>query len=83
MGSNQQASGQAGEIRINVEGHMFTVPVNRVNGGLEYELFHPTWTIIRTTFRLDPGMILVFMKYQNNELWMMAFNGDGSSYGND
>ncbi|PWA94353.1 hypothetical protein CTI12_AA060710 [Artemisia annua] len=72
--------GQAGDILINVEGHVFTVPVNRVNGGLEYELFNPTWTIIRTTLRLDPGMLLVFMKYQNNELWMMAFNGDGSNY---
>lgn len=63
-----------------MEGHRFTVPVNLVNGGLDYELFHPTWVIIRTTLRLDPGMTLVFMKEQNNELWMMAFNGDGSNY---
>lgn len=74
--------GQAGDISINVEGFRFTVPMNLVNDGGEYEVHHPTWNLIKTTLRLNAGMTLVFTKVQNTEMWMMAFNPDGSHYTN-
>lgn len=74
--------GLAGEIRINVQGHRFTVPVTLDNVEGKYELFHQTWTLMRNILGLEAGMALVFTKEQNNELWMMAFNRDGSSYTN-
>ena len=78
--------GQAGNITINVEGDRFIVPVNLVNDGGannvggEYELLHQSWNIIKTHFVFEPGMTLVFTKDNNMEIWLMAFNRDGSNY---
>ena len=79
--------GQAGSIRINVEGHRFTVPVHRVaaelgNVGAEYEVQHATWEIIKERLHLKAGMIVVFTKEQNTTFWMMAYHGNGSPHTN-
>ena len=74
--------GQSGDIYINGEGFRFKVRVNLVNDGGDYELHHPTWTVIQTTLHLNAGMSVIFTKVQNNEIWMMAFNRDGSPFTN-
>ena len=79
--------GQAGTIRINVEGHRFTVPVHRVlaeggNNVNEYEVLHETWEIIKQTLNLKAGMIVAFTKEVNTQFWMMAFNFNGSPHTN-
>ena len=84
-GSFLTGLGQARSITINVEGHTFTVPVQRVNAeginiGHEYEVFPQTWEVIKERLHLNAGMIVVFTKEQNTRFWMMAFNGNGSPH---
>ena len=77
--------GNFGSIRINVEGHSFTVTVHRINGegaNNQYEQFHESWDIIKDVLQLEAGMLVVFTKEMNNQFWMMAFNGDGSQHTN-
>ena len=79
--------GQAGSIRINVEGHRFIVHVDRVNGqGVnnenEYQVLTDSWELIKETLHLKAGMIVVLTKVQNTQFWMMAFNGNGSPHTN-
>ena len=77
--------GNFGSIRINVEGHSFTVPVHRINGeaaNSKYELMHESWELIKATLHLEAGMLVVFPKQMNNVFWMMAFNQDGSQHTN-
>ena len=79
--------GSAGYIRINVEGHRFTVPVHLVinegaNNVNEYEVVHETWQLIRQTLNLTVGMIVVFTKEQNTTFWLMAFEANGTPHTN-